>query len=74
MQNIETSRDLEEIKNLKQFEKFKKWLPDSPEKIAAYIAIAYTIVQIFTKSPNTSISYNYFVEQYNQTVNIEIKK
>jgi len=74
LQKIETPQDLEEIKRSKQFEELKKWLPNSPEKIAAYIAIAYTIVQMFTKSPSTSINYNSFVEQYNETINIDFQK
>lgn len=73
LQKIKTSHDLLEIKQSTKFSKFKKWLPDSPEKIAAYIVIFSTLIQLLTKSPDTKIEYNTFVNQYNQTVNIEIK-
>lgn len=73
LQKSTTAKDLKEIKNSKQFKKLRKWIPDTPEKIAAYLAIAYTLIQFFTKSPTASINYNSFVDQYNQIV-IEIKK
>lgn len=49
--------------------KYEKWLPNTPEKIAAYIAIVYTLIQLLGRSPNSKIEYNdYFINEYNQTV------
>ncbi len=66
--------DLAEIKKSSKFSEFKKWLPDTPEKIAAYIAIIFTIIQLLTQKPNIHIEYNDFVNQYNQVINIDINK
>ncbi len=68
------SGDLAEIKKSSKFSEFKKWLPDSPEKIAAYIAIIYTIIQLLMQKPNIHIEYNdFFISQYNQVINIDIE-
>ena len=49
--------------------RFKKWLPDSPEKIAAYLTIFLVVQQILTKNPSQHIEYSpTFIEQYNQTI------
>lgn len=73
LQKSKTEKDLSVIKESSTFAKLKKWIPNSPEKIAAYIAIIYTLIQLWTKSPSVHIEYNTFVNQYNQTINIEIK-
>ena len=74
LEKSKSSDDLAEIKKLSKFSEFKKWLPDSPEKIAAYIAIIYTIVQLLIQKPNIRIEYNDFNNQYNQVININIEK
>ena len=74
LEKSKSSDDLAEIKKLSKFSEFKKWLPDSPEKIAAYIAIIYTIVQLLIQKPNIRIEYNDFINQYNQVININIEK
>jgi hypothetical protein len=70
LERSKISGDLKEIKESSKFSRFRKWIPDSPEKIAAYVAIVYTIVQLLTQKPDINIEYNAFVNQYNQTVNI----
>jgi hypothetical protein len=48
---------------------FKKWLPDTPEKIAAYVTIFAAMHQILTRNPSQHIEYSpTFIEQYNQTI------
>jgi len=72
LEKIKGSSDLAEIKKSSKFSEFKKWLPDSPEKIATYIAIIYTIIQLLTQKPDVHIEYNdFFISQYNQVINIE---
>lgn len=54
------------LRTIKKKSKFAKWFPDSPEKIAAYVAIASTAVALLIRSPETQITYNQvFIEQYN---------
>lgn len=73
LQKSRTSGDLLKIQKSQNFTEFKKWLPDSPEKIAAYIAIIYTVVQILTKDPVQNFEYNTFVNQYNQTIDMQVE-
>ena len=48
---------------------FKKWLPDTPEKIAAYVGIFGVIYQFLMKDPSVHIEYSpTFIDQYNQTI------
>lgn len=74
LEKAKRKNDLTEIKTSAKFSEFKKWLPDSPEKIAAYIAIIYTIIQLLIKEPQVSIRYGIFINQYNQVVNIRTDK
>jgi hypothetical protein len=46
----------------------RKWLPDSPEKIAAYIAIVDVLFRLLSRDPNTAIEYNTVINQLNQTI------
>lgn len=60
--------DLSRVKRSAKFSKFRKWTPDTPEKLSAYIAILYTIIQLLTKNPNVQIEYNTVVRVYNQVI------
>lgn len=62
-----SENDLVKIKRSSQFSKFRKWIPDSPQKLALYIAILHTIIQLLIKNPTVQIEYNNFVNIYNQT-------
>ena len=72
LETLEDSRRQESIEPLRSkpwYLAFKKWLPDTPEKIAAYLTIYAAIHQILTKDPSQHIEYNpTFIEQYNQTI------
>lgn len=72
LEKAKTKDDFEKVKSKPKFQIFKKWLPDSPEKIAAYIAIIYTILQLMVKSPGTHIEYDVFIKEYNQTIEINL--
>ena len=74
LEKSKISGDLKEIKESSRFSRFHKWIPDSPEKIAAYVVIVCTIVQLLTQKPIIRIEYNDFVNQYNQIINIDIQK
>jgi hypothetical protein len=48
---------------------YKKWLPDSPKKLAYYAAIFTAIYQVLSKDPSQKIEYSpTFIENYNQTI------
>lgn len=69
LEKSRTPEDLAKIKQSSKFAKFKKWIPNTPEKLAAYIAIIYTIIQLLIKSPRMHIEYNEtFVKIYNQKI------
>ena len=60
--------DLSKVKKSSKPSQFKKWLPDSPQKIAIYIAILQTIIQLLTKNPTIQIEYNNFINIYNHVI------
>lgn len=68
--DVSTDEDLEKVKNNPKFSRFAKWLPNSIERVAAYIAIIYTVTQMLTKDPDVSIEYNQFINNYNITIDI----
>ena len=68
LKKIKTIDDINSIKKSAKFEKFKDWLPNSPEKILVYISIISVIINLLIKNPETHIEYNTFVNQYNQTI------
>ena len=76
LNKIKTNRDVENIKKQYRFKKFKDWLPDTPEKIAAYIYILYFLFnqlqegQTLTKIETNNI----FINKYNISVTENHKK
>jgi hypothetical protein len=70
LKQVKTTDDLVAIKQGNRFAKLQKWLPDSPEKIAAYIMIISTLVHILQGGQSSNIEYNTFVNEYNQTITI----
>lgn len=68
LERSKSKNDLSKVKHSSKFSKFKKWIPDSPQKLAVYIAILHALIQLLTKSPSIQIEYNNFVTIYNQVV------
>lgn len=54
LERAKSRDDLDKLRN-EQFVRFKKWLPDSPDKIAAYIAIVMALIQLLTHEPQIDI-------------------
>jgi len=62
----------------------KKWIPDTPEKLAAYVVIGQLLVQSLTNQPQEKIDQRTIINNFNKTIiieqytksvsNIEIKK
>jgi len=72
LERSRTAGNLSDLSKQPWYNRWQKWLPNSPEKIAAYIAIFYTIIQLLTKEPDKPVVYNQtFINQYNQTINIK---
>jgi hypothetical protein len=74
---LEAAKDKGDTKNLqksKRFSALRKWLPDTPEKVAAYIVIAQVIVQLLTKEPDKPIDQTTIINQIDQTVIIQLQK
>lgn len=70
LQESKSKADLEAIRQSPKLSKFSAWIPNTPEKIVAYIAIVHTVVSILTQKPNVKIEYNTFVNEYNETINV----
>jgi len=68
---FEAAKRISSVENLKKsprLKELKKWLPDTPEKIAAYLVILQIIIQLLTKAPERPVEYNTVINQYNQTI------
>lgn len=74
LERAKAKNDVAGLQESSKLSKIRKWLPDSPEKIAAYIAIAHVIVQLLTREPNVKIEYNTVIHQINQTVVVQEPK
>lgn len=69
LEKSKSENDLSKIKHSSQFSKFKKWIPDSPQKLMVYIAILQMIIQLLTKNPSIYIKYDTTVVNiYNQLI------
>jgi predicted Zn-ribbon and HTH transcriptional regulator len=75
LEKSKTSEDLEKLKRSSKLSKFKKWIPNSLQKLAWYAAIIYVILQLLSKSPNGHIEYNQqFIDNYNQCTILQEEK
>ncbi len=68
LEKSKTENDLSKLKQSSQFSKFKKWLPDSLEKIYYYVVILQAIIQLLTRNPVIKIEVNNVMNVYNQIV------
>ena len=75
LEKSKTPEDLEILKRSSKFSKFKKWIPDTPQKVAAYVAIIAVILQLLLKSPDVHIDCNQqFIKNYNQYIILQEEK
>lgn len=68
LEKSKTEKDLSKLKHSSQFSKFKKWIPDSLEKIYFYIVILQAIIQLLMRNPMIKIEINEVINVYNQVV------
>ncbi|MGZ8173171.1 MULTISPECIES: hypothetical protein [Methylobacter] len=52
------SGDLNKASKLQKYEKLSAWIPDTPEKLAAYIGIITIIIHMLTTEPEKKIEVN----------------
>ena len=52
----------------------KKWIPDTPEKLAAYVVIGQLVVQSLINQPQDKIDQRTIINNFNQTLIIEQKQ
>lgn len=71
LSELEEAKEKGDVSGLRKSKKFtflKKWLPNSPEKIAAYMVILTTIIQLLTEEPDTKINQTTIINRIDQTV------
>jgi hypothetical protein len=68
LQYANARNDVSYLHNSSKLSGLRKWLPNSPEKIAAYIAIADVLLRLLSRDPGTTIEYNTVINQLNQTI------
>ena len=70
LEKAKNDKDLSLLEASEAVSSFKQWVPNSPEKLAAYIAIFYTIYLLLSQQPMVNIQYNKnFINQYNNVIN-----
>jgi hypothetical protein len=67
LEQASTTGDVNKLRNTPRLLKLRKWLPNSPEKVAAYVAVAHVIFQILTREPSLKIEYQTVVNEIHQT-------
>lgn len=69
LENAKKNNDVSSLKDSASLSSFKQWIPNTPEKLAAYIAIFYTIYLLLSQQPAVNIKYNQnFINQYNNVI------
>jgi len=73
---LEAAQELGDASGLRKSEKFsflKKWIPDTPEKIAAYIVIVGAIIQFLGEEPDAKVDQTIIMNHIDQTVIIQLQ-
>lgn len=72
LENAKQKGDVAELKKSKLYSAFKKWIPDSPEKLAAYIVIIQVIINSLTNEPDKPLEQTTIINNIDQTVIMQI--
>jgi len=73
LEKNKNKNDLSKLKQTPQFSKFKKWIPDSPNKILIYLTVLKIVIEILTKNPSMTIDINNIVTIYNEAALTQTK-
>lgn len=68
LQESKTNEDLSKVRHSSKYAKYKKWIPDSLEKIYYFIVILQAIIQLLIRNPVIKIEINNVINSYNQIV------
>jgi len=68
LEKSKSENDLSKVKHSSQFSRFKRWIPDSLEKIYYYIVILQAIILLLTRNPVIKIEVNNVMNIYNQII------
>ena len=65
LKEVSDSRDYPSLERNPKYSKLKKWIPDTPEKLAAYAALVTLVLQLASNGHTESIQINNtFISQY----------
>ena len=70
-EKAKNANDISQLKDSSNLVALRKWLPDTPEKIAAYLVIIQIIIQFLTKNPGQKIEHNTVINQFQQNTIIQ---
>lgn len=69
LNNAKNDNNLSELNNDESLALLRNWLPNTPQKLAAYIAILTFILNFLIHKPDEKIQYNQlFINQYNEYI------
>ena len=65
LKGVSETLDYQSLKKNSEYSKLKKWIPDTPEKLAAYASLIFLVLQLLSTAPSKSIQINNnFINQY----------
>lgn len=68
LQDLRRAQSTGEVATLaanKKYESIARWLPNTPEKLAVYIALLQLMLQLLSRDPHVTINVNQVVNQVN---------
>ena len=74
LEAVKMGKRVNDLGEFYQSKSFRKWLPNSPEKIAAYIAIITAIIMMLKQHPEPKIDMDVFINIFNETSITTINK
>jgi hypothetical protein len=65
LKGVSETLDYQSLKKNSEYSKLKKWIPDTPEKLAAYASLIFLVLQLLSTAPSKPIQINNnFINQY----------
>lgn len=74
LKSAELKSDDSKLKKLSNFESLKKWIPNTPEKLAVYIVIFDIVIRLLLAHPDKDIEYNTVFNNFSQIVVVQEQK
>ncbi len=67
LEDAKSKNDASQFLESSKLQFLKKWIPDTPEKLAAYVVIGQLVVQLLVKQPDKPVEHTTVINQFNQT-------